>query len=178
VLQQLSDLQLNVILMDVTLSLKNRDGDGIDSIREIRARCPLTQVLLFTPFASLELFRKAAAAGAIGCVVKDISGPDLVSAIRTIHKGKPAISPALARQVVEGLAKGNGLSGTREGLTERELGLLRRVAEGLSDKEVAASLYLSESTVKSRLRTIYQKLKLRNRVQAVAFMVEHDLIKE
>jgi DNA-binding NarL/FixJ family response regulator len=163
----------NVVVIDVTV-----DGShGVGTIRAIKERCPQTHVLLFTPHASLELFRKAVAAGAIGCIVKDVSPAELAAAIRTVALGKTVLHQSIAIQVVEGLARGRGMP-ARHGLKDREIAILHEITKGLSDKEIAAKLFVSESTVKSTLRGIYQKLKIRNRAQAAAFMIGYDMFKE
>jgi len=169
--EQAVSLRPNIMLIDVTRG----NGQGVETVRRIKARCPETQVLLFTPYASLDLFQRSAAAGAIGCIVKDVSPPDLAEAIRTIHSGKPVMPPAIAQQVVDDLAAGNGIAPTRHGLTQRELDILREVTAGMSDKEIGAKLFLSESSVKGTLRGVYRKLKIRNRAQAAAFIIAHKL---
>jgi NarL family two-component system response regulator LiaR len=173
---QAVELQPDVTLMD----LKMAGGDGIEATRAIKQHCPRTQVLILSVYADHELFRKAAAAGAAGYILKDISPQNLANAIRAVHQGKAIINPGLARQLLEDLA-GVGLAPEParrrpHGLTERELEVLVEVARGLSDKEIAATLYLSESTVKSHLRAIYRRLRLRNRAQAAAFVVEKNLL--
>jgi DNA-binding NarL/FixJ family response regulator len=137
-------------------------------------------VLILSVYADQELFRNAAAAGAAGYILKDISPMNLASAIRAVHQGKAIINPELAKRLLEDFA-GHGSSAESarrrsHGLTDREIEVLVEVARGLSDKEIAAKLYLSESTVKSHLRAIYRRLRLRNRAQAAAFVMEKNLL--
>jgi len=163
----------DVVVIDVTV-----DGNhGIGTIRTIKERCPQTHILLFTPHATLELFRMAVAAGVIGCVVKDVSPAELADAIRAVALGKTVLHQAIAIQVVEGLARGRSMP-THHGLKEREVAILHEITQGSSDKEIAAKLFVSESTVKSTLRGIYHRLKIRNRAQAAAFMIEHGMLKD
>ncbi len=167
-------LRPDVILMEVMMA----EAGGIATIQTVRQRCPSTQVLILTTRADLVLFRKAAEAGAIGYILKNISATNLVNAIRAVHAGRTMISPTIAGDIMYNFFNGNkdpfSYRGIK-GVTEREVEVLSAVAEGLSDKEIAAKLFLSESTVKSHLRAIYHKLHLRNRAQAASFAMEHNL---
>lgn len=170
-------LSPDVVVMDMMMP----GLDGIEATRAIRQRCPKTQVLILTAYADQDLFRKSAQAGATGYILKDVSPTDLAEAIRTVHEGKTMISPIVARQMVNYLFATRNEPDTvgtprRHGLTRREIEVLLGVAQGFSDKEIASKLFLSESTVKSHLRAVYHKLKLRNRAQAAAFAVEKDLL--
>ncbi len=175
-LEKAVGLQPDVVLMDLM-----RPGEGgIEVTSAIKQRCPRTQILILTVSPDPYLFRRAAAAGAIGYVLKDISPMNLANGIRAVHNGTTMINPAVARRLVEDLFAGNGAAGISSrhqyGLTQREIDVLAGVTKGLSDKEIASMLFLSESTVKTHLRTIYHKLKLRNRAQAAAFMVDKGLL--
>lgn len=170
-------LRPNLVLMEIMLP----GGDGIATTRAIRERCPETQVLILTSNDRADVFQKAAGAGALGYLLKDVSPANLVSAVRAVHNGNAALSPRIANRMMadfrashdtQSLAPARRLNG----LTERETDVLTGLASGLSDKEIAAKLYLSEATVKTHLRLIYQRFKLRNRVQAAAFAVERGLI--
>jgi len=170
-------LSPDLVLMDLLTS----GGGGIEATRAIKHHCPTTQVLILTVFADPGLFRKAAAAGASGYVLKDISPENLTNAIRAVHGGKTMISPVMARHLMDGLFNGNGAApastnGHLQGVTEREIDVLAGVAQGLSDKEIASKLFLSESTVKTHLRTVYHRLSFRNRAQAAAFAVENHIL--
>lgn len=170
-------LRPEVVLMD----LRMPESDGIDATQTIKQRCPRTQVLILSVYADLELFRKAAAAGAVGYVLKDITPANLVNAIRAVHNGKTMINPTIARQMVESLVSHDRASADtacrrlRE-LTDRDIEVLAGVTQGLADKEIAAKLFLSESTVKTHLRAIYRKLGLRNRAHAATFAIENNLV--
>ncbi len=160
------------------------DGEGPAAIRAIRQRCPRAQVLVLTACAEQDGFRKAAAAGAAGYILKDIAPANLASAIRAAHGGRTMLSPVIAKQLIEHYAMG-GVAGEPAGpdrgresrLTQHEIDVLAGVAQGLSDKQIAAHLFLSEATVKTRLRAVYHKLGLRNRAHAAVFAVEHGLVK-
>jgi len=176
VLQQVKALTPNVVLMDIMLG----DGDGIEATRAIKQHCPDVQILIVTVYADQHLFQKAVEAGAVGYVLKDITPTNLANAIRAVHTGKTMINPAVARQMVEHLfttrEEPDGTARRPYGITGREMEVLAGVAQGLSDKELGCKLCLSESTVKMHLRTIYSKLKLRNRAQAAVFAVEKGLV--
>lgn len=167
----------DVVLMEIAAPA----ADGIGAIRAIKTRCPGTQVLVLTAQTDQEIFREAAAAGAVGYVLKDISPVNLSNAIRAVQSGATMINPVLARQMVEGLAQdaaaaAGGAPRRPHRLTPRETNVLVEVALGLSDKEIAVKLALSESRVKNCLRALYGRLNLRNRAHAAAFAVRRGLV--
>jgi DNA-binding NarL/FixJ family response regulator len=171
-----AELKPDVVLMDVKLS----DGSGIDATKQIKETSPDTQVLILTVYDDQDTVLKAVQAGAIGYVLKDIPPENLVRAIRSVHSDRTMINPVIARKLVERLATTEReavLFNFRRGpgLTEREIEVLKGVAAGLSDKEVALKLFLSEPTVKSHLRSVYQKLRIHNRAQAAAYAVKNGL---
>ncbi|HEV2359534.1 MAG TPA: response regulator transcription factor [bacterium] len=167
----------DVVLMDVAAP----GAGGVEAIRAIKARRPATAVLVLTLQSDQERFREAAEAGAVGYVLKDISPANLCNAIRAVHRGATMINPVLARQMVESLSQeGAAVSGIGSRrprrLTPRATEILIEVARGLSDKEIAAKLGLSESRVKNCLRAVYGTFRLRNRAHAAAFAVRRGLL--
>jgi len=159
-------------------------------LRIIRERQPDTPVLILAARPEIDQFQAAMSAGAAGYELIDISTAHLANAIRAVHDGKITVNQAVLRRMAETF-KENGhspdnlighthgpISGSRSvlGLTSRECQVLVRIANGLGDKEIAAQLFLSEATVKSHLRTIYAKLRIRNRAQAAAFAVQQGLV--
>lgn len=171
-----TELQPDVILMDINLP----DGSGIEATRMIKESCPNTQILMLTIYDDHETVLKAVKAGAIGYVLKDIPPEHLARAIRAVNSNGTAIHPSIARMMVERLAvneRETTLMSLRRGpgLTLREIDVLREVSQGLSDKEIASKLHLSEPTVKSHLRAVYQKLHARNRAQAATYAAKHGL---
>lgn len=170
------ELQPDIVLMDITLA----DGSGIEATQQIKEHCPKTQVLILTVYDDQDTVLKAVQVGAVGYVLKDLPPEYLAGAIRSIHSGRTIINPAIARKMVERLASTEHevlINSMRRGpgLTEREIEVLKGVAQGLSDKELALKLFLSEPTIKSHLRSIYQKLTLKNRAQATAYAIRHGL---
>lgn len=170
------ELKPDVVLMDINLP----DGSGIEATRLIKEGSPETQVMMLTVYDDQDTVLKAVQAGAVGYVLKDIPPEYMVRAIRSVHTDKTMLHPTIARKLVERLAvteKEVMLFNFRKGpgLTEREIDVLKGVSEGLSDKEIALRLFLSEPTVKSHLRSIFQKLHIRNRAMAAAYAVKHGL---
>jgi DNA-binding NarL/FixJ family response regulator len=175
-------LSPDIVLIESVLA----EGDSIAAIRAIKQRCPSARTLVLSSEGDPEVFRKTAAAGAIGYILKDISPEDLMNAIRATHSGRTILSPTIAQRIVRHLsfaeesANGNGDRGAIRGQTPeptgKEIEMLSLVARGLSDKEIAAQLFLTESAVKTRLRHIYRKLRLRNRAHAAVFLVENGLL--
>jgi DNA-binding NarL/FixJ family response regulator len=171
-------LSPDVVLIESALP----DGDGLTAIRAIKERCPHARVLVLSSQGDPEAFGQTAAAGAIGYIMKDISPENLVNAIRTTYDGQTILSPTIAQQIVGQLSLADGSVNGRSGrgtlerrksdLPQHDVEVLSRVAQGLSDKEIAAQLFLSESAVKSRLRQMYIKWGLKNRAQAAVLALE------
>jgi DNA-binding NarL/FixJ family response regulator len=176
-LEKTIDLNPEVALIHLPIP----NGGGIEATRAITERCPSTQILILSPHVDLELFRRTVAAGVVGYVLKDITSANLANAIRAVHSGMTIIMPTIVKQIVDALTSENYTSqsktaGRLHRLTEREIEVLTGLTQGLSDKEIASKLFLSESTVKTHLRAIYHRLKLRNRAQAAAFAVENNFL--
>ena len=167
-----ASLTPDVVLMDLVMP----GGSGVDAIRAIRAGEPAPRVLVLTSFAGDDQVLPAVRAGASGYVLKDIAPADLEAAIRTVHDGgvilDPHVAPTVLGEVISPAA-GGGL----DDLTPREVDVLRLLARGLSNRDLAAALYVSEKTVKTHVSSILAKLKLADRTQAALFAVRHGLDK-
>ena len=170
----------DVVLMDIRMPGTN----GIEATRRITAADPGVRVLVLTTFDLDEYAFGALRAGASGFLLKDVRSGELVAAIRTVAAGDAVISPRLTRRLLEEYAQVLPLApGQREqrfpqlaALTEREREVLIAVARGLSNTEIAATLFVSEATVKSHVGRILSKLGLRDRVQVVVLAYEAGLI--
>ncbi len=162
-------LRLNpdVVLLDIRLP----DGSGVEVARDILAACPKTKVLFLTSFADDHTVLEAVLSGAQGYVLKDIASDALVRAIRTVASGQALIDPRLTQHTLHWLK--NNYAAARHAkrplLSPQEQRLLPLVAEGLTNKEIADRLGLSEKTVKNYLANIYSKLQIGRRSQVAAF---------
>lgn len=160
-------LHPDLILLDIRLP----DGSGVEAAREILAKYPKTRVLFLTSFADEHTVLEAILSGAQGYILKDISSDALVRAIRTIHSGHALIDPRLTKHTLEWLKQTSSEPGQskRSLLSPQEQRILPLVAKGMTNKEIATDLKLSEKTVKNYLANIYSKLNIGRRSQIAAF---------
>ena len=158
----ITDLQPRVVVLDTQLP----DGSGIDLCRELRDISPGTRTLVLTSDDSEESIVAAMHAGAVGYILKQVEAPSLLSAVRTIASGHSLIDPVLARRMINWMEQSS--DGPRElaGLTEQQLRILGLLAEGLTNREIGARLYLAEKTVKNHVTRILAKLGVQRRTQA------------
>jgi DNA-binding NarL/FixJ family response regulator len=162
-----------VVLMDIRMP----ELDGLEATRRILAADPAARVLILTTFDLDEYVYEALRAGASGFVLKDDPAEQLLTAIRTVAGGEALLSPAITRRVIERFASIPQPKHRKEleELTERELDVMRLIARGLSNVEIGQELYISDTTVKTHITHILQKLDLRDRVQAVVLAYESGL---
>jgi DNA-binding NarL/FixJ family response regulator len=165
----------DVVLMDVRMP----NLDGIAATRELLEVSPHARVVIVTTFEDDEYIFGALAAGASGFLLKRTRPEELIAAIHTIAAGDSLLSPSVTRRVIDRMAR-EPSAGVRAGerlaeLTPRERDVLELIAQGLSNGEIAASLVIEESTVKTHVKRILMKLRLRDRVQAVIFAYESGL---
>jgi DNA-binding NarL/FixJ family response regulator len=136
---------------------------------------------MLTTFNLDEYVYHALKAGASGFLLKDASRDQLTGGVRAVAAGEALLAPAVTRRLIEdfcgGPAPGTQAAGAAGGLTERELGVVRLVAQGLSNAEIAESVYLSEATIKSHIARILAKLGLRDRVQVAVYAYEHGIVR-
>ena len=161
----------DVILMDLVMPRM----DGIVAISRIKETLPEVRVLVLTSFAEDEQVFPAIKAGALGYLLKDTSPQALLRAIRDIHAGTPTMHPLVARKLIQELQRPSDLPPTREPLTEREMEVLRLVARGLSNEEIAERLYIGERTARTHVSNILSKLHLANRTQAALYALREGL---
>jgi two-component system, NarL family, response regulator LiaR len=161
----------DVILMDLLMP----GMDGIEAIRQITSRQPGARILVLTSFAADNKLFPAIKAGALGYLLKDSSPDELVRAIRQVHRGEPALHPTIARKLLQEVAHPADLQPAPEVLTARELAVLRLIAQGLSNQEIADDLAVSEPTVRAHVSRILGKLHLASRTQAALYAVREGL---
>jgi len=161
-------LQPDVILMDMMMP----DIDGPEAIRAIKHDNPQARILVLSSFGESSQITAAIQAGALGYLLKDSSPDDLFHAIRSVYRGNLVLPQDLAARLLQPQPKMTEI----DQLTERELDVLRMLARGLSNKEIALNLVISTTTVRSHMSNILLKLKVSNRTQAVLVAQEHHLI--
>lgn len=165
----------DLVLMDVRMP----DLDGIAATREVLAASPEVRVLILTTFEEDEYIFGALHAGASGFLLKRTRPEELLTAIHTVAAGDSLLSPSVTRRVITHMAnqpvRNTGGGERLEELTTREREVLELVARGLSNREIAGTLVIEESTVKTHVKRILMKLSLRDRIQAVIFAYESGL---
>ena len=164
-------LQPDVILMDLVMP----QMDGIVAIEQILASQPAARILVLTSFEADDKIFPAIRAGALGYTLKDFGPADLVHAIQRVHLGESSLHPAIARKVLQELAHPPQRPPTAEPLTEREVEVLRLIAYGESNLEIAEALGISEATVSKHVSHILSKLHLASRTQAALYALREGL---
>ncbi|MEE8391164.1 MAG: response regulator transcription factor [Anaerolineae bacterium] len=165
-------LQPDVILLDLVMPRQ----DGIEALGEIKRENPDARVLVLTSFAQDDKLLPTVKAGALGYLLKDSSPDELLQAIRDVHQGKPSLHPAVANRLMRELNRSSQPPPAKESLTEREVQVLRLVAQGLVNREIAEKLVISEWTVRTHVRNILAKLHLTNRTQATLYALREGLV--
>ena len=165
--------QPDVVIMDVRLP----DGSGIEACREIRAARPETRVVMLTSYPDEEAVLSAIIAGASGYLLKQVRGRDLVSAIESVGRGDSLLDPAVTERILQRVrtAAAGGEGDELAELTAQERRILLLVADGMTNKEIAAEVFLSDKTVKNYVSSILSKLNLQRRTQAAAFVAKRHL---
>lgn len=164
-------LRPDVVLMDLLMP----GMDGIEATRRIRQEVPETRIVMLTSFAENDQVRDAVQAGAIGYLLKDILRDDLIRAVRAAAEGRPTLHPEAQRQLMRQVSRPDPEPSPLSALTGRETDVLRLIATGHSNKEIAARLRLSEGTVKGYVSAILAKLEVQDRTQAALLAVKHGL---
>jgi len=159
------------------LDIRMPDGSGTDACRAITTESPGTPVVMLTSYADEEALFEAISAGASGYVLKRIGSDELVSAIRTVAAGQSMLDPAVTAAVLERLRHASHAeeSGAFEELTEQERRVLAHIAQGESNREIAAAMQLAEKTVRNYVSNILAKLSLASRAQAATFAIRNRL---
>ena len=164
----------DVILMDLVMPRL----DGIEATRQVKSLGGSAKVIALTSFAEDDKVFPAIQAGASSYLLKDVSPDDLVSAVRAAFRGEARLHPDIARKLMEQVAHQTSQirEPYKEDLTERELEVIRLVADGLSNQEIAAKLTISENTVKTHISNILGKLALSDRTQLAIYAIRHGLV--
>jgi DNA-binding NarL/FixJ family response regulator len=169
-------LQPDIVLMDIQMPVMN----GLDATRQIvQQRGSATRVLILTTFERDDYIFEALRAGASGFLLKNAPPEDLVAAVRVVAEGNALLAPSVTRRIISEFARRPVKPDIKKeltGLTEREMEVLRLIARGKTNAEIAGDLIVSEATVKTHVSNLLTKLGLRDRVQAVVFAYESGLV--
>jgi DNA-binding NarL/FixJ family response regulator len=158
-------LKPDLVLMDVRLP----DGSGVEACRDIRTSSPDTRVLFLTSFGDDEAVLGTILAGADGFLLKEVSGDELIRAVRTVASGRSILDPNITQRVLAKVKSVSSGESKQESLAPQERRVLALVAEGKTNKEIAVALDLSEKTVGNYLSNIFQKLHVTRRSQAAVY---------
>lgn len=164
-------LKPDVILLDLVMPRM----DGIEAISAIRRENPTARILVLTSFAGDDKVFPAIKAGALGYLLKDSSSQALIEAIREVYRGESSLHPTIARKLIRELNRPSPTTPAESLLTEREEAVLKWVAGGLSNQEIAETLVISERTVSCHVSNILEKLHLANRTQAALYALREGL---
>ena len=165
-------LKPDVVLLDLVMP----GGGGVTALPLLLALEPAPRVIVLTSFGADDQALAAVRAGASGWLGKDVPPAELESAIRTVHRGGSVLDPAVATRVLSEVAHNAGADAGLDQLTAREREVLALLGEGLTNKELAARLFVAEKTVKTHVSSVLGKLHLTDRTQAAIFAVRHGLV--
>ncbi|MCX7911508.1 MAG: response regulator transcription factor [Dehalococcoidales bacterium] len=171
-----TELNPDVILMDIAMPVLN----GIEATKRIKEKLPRVAVLILSAYDNDEFVFAVLRAGAAGYLLKSVSGDGLIQAIRAVCKGEPVLDPVVARKVMDFFktpSDGRSPAKESEHLTSREIDILKLAARGMSNKSIAAELELSKRTVEGHFRTIFNKLGVGSRTEAVLFALKKGWFK-
>jgi NarL family two-component system response regulator LiaR len=164
-------LRPDVILMDLVMP----GMDGLEAIQQIKRAGAPASILVLTSFSEEDKVFPAIKAGALGYLLKDSTPQQLLQAIYDVHRGQASLHPSIALQVIREINRPSNLPLAEEPLSERELEILRLLAQGLTNQEIAARLVRSELTIRTHVRNILSKLHLANRTQAALYAIREGL---
>jgi two-component system, NarL family, response regulator LiaR len=164
-------LRPDVVLMDLMMP----EMDGIEAIRRITAADPSAKILVLTSFAADDHVFPAIKAGALSYLLKESGAEELVRAIRQAHRGESTLHPAIARKLLHEVKSPRDGAPSDEALTEREMDVVKLIARGRSNKEIAGDLVISEATVRTHVSNILSKLHLASRTQAALYALREGL---
>lgn len=164
-----SELRPDVVLMDLVMP----EMDGAQATLRMKATCPEVQVVALTSYKEEDLVQAALKAGAISYLLKNVTADELATAIRAAHKGRSTLAPEAAEVLIKVARQPQE---SEEGLTRRELDILKLMVDGLSNPEIARKLFVSRSTVKFHVSNILMKLGAASRTEAVSMALQKHLV--
>ena len=164
-------LKPDVILMDMVMPRQS----GLEAIQQLQEQGCASRILVLTSFAEDEQIFPAIRAGALGYLLKDASPDELLQAIYDVHRGEPSLDPSVAMKLMQEISRPADLPPTEAPLTEREEQVLRLVARGMSNQEIASALVISQRTAANHVASILGKLHLANRTQAALYALRDGL---
>jgi len=167
-------LRPDIVIMDIVMPNLN----GIEATRQIKQKYPDTAILILTAYDDDQLIFDSLEAKVSGYLLKTARGQELISTIRAIYSGESVLQPSIARKVIEGYnaAMKPGRKGLTESLTKKEMDVLRLVARGMTNKEIAEELNLKVQTARSRLKKIFKKFNVSSRTEAVMYAMKKGVI--
>ncbi len=169
--QKACSLEPDVVLLDMVMPRM----DGLEAIHQMKLKCPEARILVLTSFSHDDKVFPAIKAGALGYLLKNASPQALLQAIRDVDQGVPTISPDIAGKLMRELQRTSDLPPTEDPLTGREMDVLRLVAQGLTNQEIAETLIIGVGTVRTHVSNILAKLHLANRTQAALYALREGL---
>jgi two-component system, NarL family, response regulator LiaR len=171
--RRVRELKPDVILMDLIMG----DMSGIEAIAQIKLENPGARILALTSFTEDDIVFPAIKAGALGYLLKDSAPQELLQAIYNVHQGVPSLAPSVAFKLFQEIHHPPGLTAPPgdETLTEREMLVLKHVAQGMTNQEIATLLVISERTVRNHVGSILSKLHLANRTQAALYALREGI---
>ena len=162
-------LKPDVVLMDIRMP----GIDGVEATKAIKASNPSIQIIAISVYEEDDLIMRMFQAGAVGYILKDISLENLIRAIRNVYKGNTMINSKISRRLLKMLVTDHNIT---EDLTDRETEILREISSGKSNKEIGERFFISESTVKTHISHIFQKIGVKSRAEAVSYGIKKGLI--
>lgn len=164
--------QPDITLLDINMP----EMDGVEAARQILAEHPQTGIIILTMYRNDELVFEAIKAGVRGYLLKEAELDELLAAVRSVARGEAAIDPVIAGRVLDQIRQPKAIKNASEPiLAERDVEILRLLAQGLSNQEIASQLAIAEKTVRNRLSLIFSQLELKNRTQAALYAMRHGL---